>query len=139
VTTLITLNHFLRTALIFFIIFLSLTKGAIKVSLTFDDRDEYKRKVIAENLAKLIDSSVDISPTVIDGNWGTGKTEFSLKLLDYISTAYPDKKVIYIDAFKEDHCEDPLQLRLQARYHSPNKRLLYKKPFLLLSLLVQQP
>lgn len=78
------------------------------MNLTFNDRDEYKRKVIAENLAKLIDSSMDISPTVIDGNWGTGKTEFSLKLLDYISTSYPEKKVIYIDAFKEDHCEDPL-------------------------------
>lgn len=78
------------------------------MSLTFNDRDEYKRKVIAENLAKLIDSSMDISPTVIDGNWGTGKTEFSLKLRDYISTVYPEKKVIYIDAFKEDHCEDPL-------------------------------
>ncbi|WP_312315168.1 P-loop NTPase fold protein [Atlantibacter sp.] len=78
------------------------------MSLTFNDRDEYKRKVIAERLAKLIDSSTDISPTVIDGNWGTGKTEFSLKLLDYITTSYPEKKVIYIDAFKEDHCEDPL-------------------------------
>jgi hypothetical protein len=78
------------------------------MSLTFNDRDEYQRKIIAENLSKLIDSSMDISPTVIDGNWGTGKTEFSLKLLDYISNSYPNKKVIYIDAFKEDHCEDPL-------------------------------
>ncbi|WP_333872091.1 P-loop NTPase fold protein [Kosakonia cowanii] len=78
------------------------------MSLTFNDRDEYQRKIIAENLAKLIDSSMDISPTVIDGNWGTGKTEFSLKLLDFISNSYPNKKVIYIDAFKEDHCEDPL-------------------------------
>ena len=78
------------------------------MNLTFNDRDEYKRKSIAENLTKLIDSSMDISPTVIDGNWGTGKTEFSLKLLDYISSSYPEKKVIYIDAFKEDHCEDPL-------------------------------
>ncbi|NUL39401.1 KAP family NTPase [Kosakonia sacchari] len=78
------------------------------MGLTFNVRDEYKRKVIAENLTKLIDSSMDISPTVIDGNWGTGKTEFSLKLLDYITETYPEKKVIYIDAFKEDHCEDPL-------------------------------
>ncbi|ELY2490618.1 P-loop NTPase fold protein [Cronobacter sakazakii] len=78
------------------------------MSITFDDRDEYQRKKIAEKLAQIIDSSLDISPTVIDGNWGTGKTEFSLKLLNYISTEYKNKKVIYIDAFKEDHCADPL-------------------------------
>ncbi|EOL8988445.1 P-loop NTPase fold protein [Cronobacter dublinensis] len=75
---------------------------------TFDDRDEYKRKPIAENLISLIDTNVDISPVLIDGNWGTGKTEFSLKMQRLIMAEHPDKKVIYIDAFKEDHCDDPL-------------------------------
>lgn len=75
---------------------------------TFDDRDEYQRKSIAENLISLIDNNVDISPILIDGNWGTGKTEFSLKMQRLIMDEHPEKKVIYIDAFKEDHCDDPL-------------------------------
>ena len=75
---------------------------------TFDDRDEYQRKSIAENLAKLIDNNMDISPLVIDGNWGTGKTEFSLKFKHLLNELHPSKNVIYIDAFKEDHCDDPL-------------------------------
>jgi len=75
---------------------------------TFDDRDEYQRKPIAKNLISLIDTNVDISPVLIDGNWGTGKTEFSLKMQRLIIAEHPDKKVIYIDAFKEDHCDDPL-------------------------------
>lgn len=78
------------------------------MNVTFASRDEYKRKTIAEKLIQLIDSPIDISPIVIDGNWGTGKTEFSLKLQNLISDEHPQKKVIYIDAFKEDHCEDPL-------------------------------
>ncbi|MFX0565570.1 P-loop NTPase fold protein [Kosakonia cowanii] len=75
---------------------------------TFDTRDEYQRKTIAERLEKLLDSNVDISPVVIDGYWGTGKTEFSLKLCHYLSQQEEERLIVYIDAFKEDHCEDPL-------------------------------
>lgn len=78
------------------------------MTLKFEDRDEYLRKSIAEKIIKLIDAPVDVSPMVIDGSWGTGKTEFSKKLCSLISDGANDKKVIYIDAFKEDHCEDPL-------------------------------
>jgi len=74
----------------------------------FEDRDEFQRKSIAEKIIKLLDAPVDISPMVIDGTWGTGKTEFSQKLYSYISEGSNDKQVIYIDAFKEDHCEDAL-------------------------------
>lgn len=75
---------------------------------TFDTRDEYQRRAIAENLETLLDSKLDVSPLVIDGYWGTGKTEFSLKLCNLLSQATEKRIVIYIDAFKEDHCEDPL-------------------------------
>ncbi|MBK0080108.1 NTPase [Kosakonia sp. S58] len=75
---------------------------------TFDTRDEYQRKTIAERLEKLLGSNVDISPVVIDGYWGTGKTEFSLKLCHYLSKQEEKRLIVYIDAFKEDHCEDPL-------------------------------
>lgn len=78
------------------------------MTITFNDRDEYKRKSIAVKLEQLLDTSLDISPVVIDGNWGTGKTEFSLKLKNYLSEKKDERIVIYIDAFKEDHCEDPL-------------------------------
>lgn len=75
---------------------------------TFDTRDEYQRRAIAEKLETLLDSNLDISPLVIDGYWGTGKTEFSLKLCNLLSKNTEGRIVIYIDAFKEDHCEDPL-------------------------------
>lgn len=78
------------------------------MTLKFENRDEYLRKSIAEKILKLMDAPVDVSPMVIDGSWGTGKTEFSKKLCSLISDESTDKKVIYIDAFKEDHCEDPL-------------------------------
>lgn len=78
------------------------------MTLKFEDRDEYLRRSIAEKIIKLIDAPVNVSPMVIDGSWGTGKTEFSKKLCSLISDNGNDKKVIYIDAFKEDHCEDPL-------------------------------
>lgn len=100
------------------------------MSFTFDDRDEYQRKSIAENLAKLIDNNMDISPIVIDGNWGTGKTEFSLKFKNYLNEVHSSKKVIYIDAFKEDHCDDPL-LSVTAAIASalpvPKQQALIKK------------
>ena len=43
---------------------------------TFDTQDEFKRKPIAENIIRLLTSDIDLSPMVIDGGWGTGKTEF---------------------------------------------------------------
>lgn len=78
------------------------------MNASFNIRDEYQRKKIAENLKTLLDASIDISPVVIDGAWGTGKTEFSLKLKNYLSSEITDSFIIYLDAFEEDHCDDPL-------------------------------
>ncbi|MDH2911244.1 KAP family NTPase [Kosakonia sp. HypNH10] len=100
------------------------------MSWSFEMRDEYQRKAIAENLSKLIDFNNDISPIVIDGNWGTGKTEFSLKLQTYMIESSPSKKVIYIDAFKEDHCNDPLlsvTAAIAGALPEPTKKELIKK------------
>ena len=41
---------------------------------TFDERDEFQRRSIAEKAIKLLKSDIEISPMVIDGSWGTGKT-----------------------------------------------------------------
>lgn len=73
----------------------------------FETRDEFKRKTIASNIIKIIDSNVNISPLVIDGDWGTGKTEFSLKLKKMLEQK-ENVSVVYIDAFKEDHADSPI-------------------------------
>lgn len=74
--------------------------------ITFEDRDEFNRKPIAENLIKLLDSDIDISPMIIDGMWGTGKTEFCHKVINKMKSR--DSKVVYIDAFSDDHADSPL-------------------------------
>ena len=83
-------------------------------TLTFSQRDEFERKAIAEKIIKLLVPETDISPLVIDGDWGTGKTEFSIKLKNLISELEPDSKVVYVDAFKGDHAESPLLLITSA-------------------------
>ncbi|MCP2003747.1 UNVERIFIED_ORG: hypothetical protein J2Y78_002287 [Buttiauxella agrestis ATCC 33320] len=77
-------------------------------NLTFEYRDEYKRKVIAEKIKILLESKIKTSPIVIDGGWGTGKTEFSIKLAALLESTNDNHKVIYIDAFTEDHNDAPI-------------------------------
>ena len=45
-------------------------------------RDEFRREQVAERVIKLLTSDIDVSPMVIDGDWGTGKTEFCHKLIN---------------------------------------------------------
>lgn len=77
---------------------------------SFNDRDDFNRKAIAENLIKLLTSNdINISPMVIDGGWGTGKSEFCLKTISLIKDSYlHDYHVVYVDAFKSDHTGEPL-------------------------------
>lgn len=99
-------------------------------NFTFDKRDEFHRKGIAEKAIKLLRADIDISPMVIDGDWGTGKTEFCHKLINLFKhTESSDNdankevsnmlaensteqevthQLIYIDAFKADHADEPL-------------------------------
>lgn len=77
--------------------------------LTFDARDEFSRKPIAEKIIKLLNSPIDVSPLIIDGKWGTGKTEFCFKLKNLIELDNSNNyKVGYINAFQADHANDPL-------------------------------
>ncbi len=74
---------------------------------TFKERDDFNRKSIAENTIKLLNSSIDVSPLIIDGGWGTGKTEFCHKLINLMKE--DDKHhLIYVDAFQADHADEPL-------------------------------
>ena len=75
---------------------------------TFVTQDEFKRKPIAENIIRLLTSDIDLSPMVIDGGWGTGKTEFCQKLIRLMQEQHPDYRPVYIDAFRSDHSGEPL-------------------------------
>lgn len=76
---------------------------------TFEDRDEFKRRPIAENIITLVSNpSLNLSPLVIDGVWGTGKTEFCYKLVNLHRELRPDDQVAYLDAFKVDVGDQPL-------------------------------
>lgn len=45
---------------------------------------------------------------VIDGDWGTGKTEFCHKLMNKLRDDHPKYRLLYIDAFQADHADNPL-------------------------------
>lgn len=75
---------------------------------TFDTQDEFKRKPIAENIIRLLTSPIDLSPMVIDGSWGTGKTEFCQKLIRLMEQQQLNYQPVYIDAFRSDHSGESL-------------------------------
>lgn len=73
-----------------------------------DARDEFNRKPIAEKIIKLITSDIDLSPMIIDGDWGTGKSEFCHKLINKFRAEHENTQILYIDAFQADHADNPL-------------------------------
>ncbi|WP_166184834.1 P-loop NTPase fold protein [Providencia sp. M-8] len=82
--------------------------------LDFQSRDEFKRELVAEKVIKLLTSDIDISPMVIDGDWGTGKTEFCHKLIHKFKAAHENTRILYIDAFQADHADNPMMTVLAA-------------------------
>jgi len=85
-----------------------------KELLSFETRDEFQRKPIAEKVIRLLESDTQVSPMIIDGSWGTGKTEFCQKLIHLIESSESSLKPVYIDAFKADHTNEPLMTVLSA-------------------------
>lgn len=77
-------------------------------------RDDFKRELIAEKVINLLTSDINISPMMIDGNWGSGKTEFCLKLISKFKNEHPDYRLLYIDAFQADHADNPLMTILSS-------------------------
>lgn len=77
-------------------------------------RDEFNRAGVAEQVIRLLRSDIDISPMVIDGDWGTGKTEFCHKLINKFRSAHDNYQILYVDAFQADHANDPLMTILAA-------------------------
>ncbi|MFK5893862.1 MAG: KAP family NTPase [Pseudomonadota bacterium] len=82
--------------------------------ITFENRDEYQRQPIAEKIIRLLASDAKVSPMVIDGGWGTGKTEFCHKLIRLIEDGESEFKAVYVDAFSADHADEPLMTLLAA-------------------------
>jgi hypothetical protein len=74
---------------------------------TFEDDDRFNRKSVAEKAIRLLSSDIGVSPMVIDGAWGTGKTVFCHQLMNLLAIN-DTHQLIYIDAFKADHTGEPL-------------------------------
>lgn len=87
-----------------------MSKELSKYNFTGENgRDEFKREPIAEKIITLLMSDIDLSPMIIDGDWGTGKSEFCHKLINKFKDEHSDDgQIIYIDAFKADHADNPL-------------------------------
>lgn len=83
--------------------------------ITFNTRDEYTRINIAKNIYHSISSGEFYSPCLLDGQWGSGKTEFCHKLHNYIieqNSANASKEEfklvpIYINVFNAERINNP--------------------------------
>lgn len=76
---------------------------------SFED-DVFGRKIIAENLTKIIDSQIEPIVISLDSEWGTGKTTF-IKMWENMlnSSDYNQSfKTIYFNAWENDYIKDPL-------------------------------
>ncbi|MDO6387194.1 KAP family NTPase [Uliginosibacterium sp. 31-12] len=82
--------------------------------LTFDNRDDFQRRPIAEKVIRLLTSEADVSPLVIDGGWGTGKSEFCQKLIHLANETEASFRAVYVDAFRADHADQPLMTLFAA-------------------------
>jgi predicted KAP-like P-loop ATPase len=66
-------------------------------TLKFHGRDEFRRELVAGKVIKLLISDIDASPLVIDGDWGTGKTEFCPKLINKSRESHEGYRLLYVD------------------------------------------
>lgn len=73
--------------------------------------DIYNRRIIAENLTKIIESQNDSIVISLDSEWGTGKTTFVTMWKDMLDSdeKYNNKfKTLYFNAWENDYIKDPL-------------------------------
>lgn len=73
--------------------------------------DIFNRKVIAENLTKIVDSQTESMVISLDSEWGTGKTTFVTmwkNLLDSDEEYKLKYKTLYFNAWEHDYIKDPL-------------------------------
>lgn len=80
-------------------------------NLTSFEQDIYNRKIIAENLTKIIEAQSSSLVMSIDSAWGTGKTTFVTmwkNLLDKDENYNTKFKTLYFNAWEHDYTKDPL-------------------------------
>lgn len=82
-------------------------------------KDIFQRTALAELMGELICTvpSEDISPVVLHGPWGSGKSVHARRIQKYIQEKHAGThKCIYWNAAQSDFAEDPLPLFLAALY-----------------------
>ncbi|EOU1808307.1 hypothetical protein DMN40_08075 [Clostridium perfringens] len=95
---------------------------------TFEE-DIYNRKIIAENLTKIIDSQNDSIVISLDSEWGTGKTTFVTMWKDMLDSdeKYNSKfKTLYFNAWENDYIKDPLLAifsEMEKQIHEEDSKL----------------
>ena len=70
--------------------------------------DDFQREIVAGTLGKLLTSNMDVSPLLLNGTWGSGKTPLVRRFRKYLDDNDKDTNPVYINAFQEDHCENSL-------------------------------
>lgn len=77
--------------------------------------DHLNRDKIAVKISTIITSGKSISPLVINGPWGSGKTILCKLIERKLKEKYSDSfHVVYIDSFEEEISDEPLISLLAA-------------------------
>lgn len=100
-----------------------------EVNLKSFDDDIYDRKVIADNLTKIIEAQDGTMVISLDSEWGTGKTTFVTmwkELLDRDEKYSSEFETLYFNAWENDYIKDPLL----ALFSEIEEQIKDKKSFL---------
>jgi len=103
-------------------------RGTDQELSTFKE-DIYNRKIIAENLTKIIDSQNDSIVISLDSEWGTGKTTFVTMWKDMLDAdeKYNSKfETLYFNAWENDYIKDPLLAifsEMEKQIHEEDSKL----------------
>lgn len=103
--------------------------GSIEQKLNTFEEDIYNRKVIAENLTKIIESQNDSIVISLDSEWGTGKTTFVTMWKDMLDSdeKYNSKfETLYFNAWENDYIKDPLLAifsEMEKQIHEEDSKL----------------
>ncbi|UOO89990.1 KAP family NTPase [Vitreoscilla massiliensis] len=74
------------------------------------EHDLLNRKPLAEHLTRYIDRLKVGAVLALDARWGEGKTWFVMHWQKHLEQTTAPHKVIYINAFAQDHIDDPFLL-----------------------------
>lgn len=87
--------------------------------MKIEESDIFQREKIAETMCKyIVETPADvISPVVLDGAWGCGKTTHAKRMRECFRRVYGDRvKCIYWNAAASDFASEPLPMFVAALY-----------------------